>query len=458
MARPGTLTRPAESPNVPQSHAWAQAPLVALIMIAIIAVRLHEFVPRLELLKPALLATAIGLTLLWSHSPAGTRARVLRTPLVWVVFAYWLFMVVTIPFALWPGQAFRSAQNFLPAVALLSAILLCSWDDRTALKLHVGFVAAAAAYALYVKTFGRVSFGRLDAGLGMYDSNEMAALLGIVVPLAVGMARRTKGMTRSGLYAAVVLMVLVTLASGSRGGLLGMAAGAVVLAFGMKGSRRIKALAVFALAFGAIWLYSPGFKQRMMTLTNLEYDYNTFDEFGRKQVWARGRQYFAESPVIGIGAGNFPIAEGNYFGILYAGARGAKWSNAHNSYLQAFSELGVIGGTLFVVILLMCAHRALRLWRGVRLRSGALLHRPEYLASLGAFMVSGIFLSHAYFMPLFALAGLIELAELNRRALLRMRPVGLDAPPPDDETALPAHVTVGRSRLRPMHRFRGGLA
>jgi O-antigen ligase len=436
---------------------WGGTFAIALLLIIVAAVRLHELVPATSIVKPALLVTFGGIALLWANTTAAARAVVLRHPLVLLVFAYWAFMLITMPFALYPGLAFRTVQYFLPAVALIAAILLCRADGATLLKLQIGFVAATAAYAFYTKMFGRVfGGGRLAPGMGMYDSNDMAALLGLVFPLAVGLFRSQRGMLRTMSAGAALLIVMVVLASGSRGGILGLGAGAVVFTLGIKGSRRLVALAILATATAAIWTYSPSFKARMSTLTNLENDYNTYDRYGRKEVWKRGRQYIRENPVIGVGAGNFPIAEGDHFAVLYAGLRGAKWSNAHNAYVQTFAELGAIGGSIFVGILLLAVRYSLRLWRGVRLRTGVWLHRPELLASLCAFMVSAVFLSHAYFIPLIALVGLIGLADRIRAAGMQASKAMRVAPYTSALRGVEHPVRIGR--VPSGFRYRGGLA
>jgi O-antigen ligase len=391
---------------------WAGAPYVALAMIAVAAVRLHEFVPGIGIIQPALMATFVGGGIVLFRSTAGARAATVRHPLAWLVTAYWLIIVLTVPFAMWPGLAFGIVRSFLPGVVLVLAMLMCARDSRSAYILQVGMVLLIAAYALYVMTLGRITgAGRLDPGAGMYDSNDMAAMLALSFPLAVGLARTGRGRMRLIMAGVGVLVVAVILASGSRGGLLGLGAGAVVLALGMRGTARLAAVSAVAVAVAGLWLFSPSFQARVESMTNLEDDYNLTDEVGRKAVWERGRQYIRENPVLGVGAGNFPVAEGEYFRVTYIGLRGGKWSSAHNAYIQAYAELGLIGGTLFVAMLLYGVLRGWRLWRGVRLVGGGLAHRPELLAGLAAFLMSGIFLSHAYFLPLVALLGLIAVVD-----------------------------------------------
>jgi O-antigen ligase len=408
MTRRTRLARPNGAAPAHAANGWAGAPYVALAMMMIIAVRLHEFIPGTSLLQPALVSTLAGTGVMLAFSSGRDRAAAFTNPVLLLVAAYWAVMIVSVPFALWPGLAFSTVRGFLPCVALVLAIMMCPPNRRTAVILQGGLAGAAAVYALYVVTLGRVTGAdRLEAGVGMFDSNDMAALLAIAFPLAVGLVRTQRGTLRWAMLGAAALLVAVVLASGSRGGLLGLAAGSAVYVLGVRGSMRIVAVVAFMVALAGLWTFSPAFKERVASITNLEEDYNLTDEVGRKAVWARGRQYIADNPVIGVGAGNFPVAEGDYFAVTYFGTRGGKWSSAHNAYIQAYAELGVVGGSLFMAILMLGLIRALRLWRGIHVVGGGIAHQPELLASLIAFMVGAVFLSHAYFPLAFAIIALI---------------------------------------------------
>lgn len=392
---------------------WKGASWVAVVMIVVIAVRLHEFLPRLNVVQPVLLTTFGGIALLVARSASPIRLRVFQHQLARLAVAYLCFAVVTIPFALWPGSAFGAIKSFFPAVVLLIGILFCAPTPAVLLTLQTALVGATAVYALYAKINGRTfADGRLTAGMGMYDSNDMAAMLALAFPLAVGLFRWTRGWRRVGMAASSVLLITVVVVSGSRGGVLALCAGAVVFALGMKGFKRVGVPVLLLFASLLVWNAAPSsFRERMKTLTNLEEDYNTQVESGREAVWKRGRQYYRENFLIGIGIGNFPVAEGDFYAAKYEGRRGGKWSNAHNAYIQAFAELGTIGGSLFVALLWYGVRRSFPLWLGNRAQRSPGFHRPELLASLCAFMVGAVFLSHAYFFPLFALLGIIALSD-----------------------------------------------
>src|SRR5678815_3555338 len=93
--------------------------------------------------------------------------------------------------------------------------------------------------------------------------------------------------------------------------------------------------------------------QQMGTIAS-ESDYNRTDETGRVQIWKRGIGYMLSNPLLGVGAGNFPAAEGllspfaqrQQFGV------GVRWSAAHNTLVQVGAELGVVGLVLFVALVL----------------------------------------------------------------------------------------------------------
>jgi O-antigen ligase len=263
-------------------------------------------------------------------------------------------------------------------------VLSDAQDGRPA---GIAFVAFATGYAILMRAFGTNTWGRLE-GFGMYDSNDIASVFAVSFPLAAGLLLRARGRARWVAGAGVVLLVLTVVASGSRGGTLALLAGAIVFTLGVRGSRRFWIIILFVAGGFATWATaSQQFRNRMKSLTTLEDDYNYTDATGRKAVWERGRGYILEHPLIGVGIGNFPIKEGE--NLAAQGLHG-KWSTAHNAYIQSYAELGIPGGTIFVLILLMSGSVGYGFARGRRVSPTVELHRPEYAASIAAFAVVGL--------------------------------------------------------------------
>jgi O-antigen ligase len=115
----------------------------------------------------------------------------------------------------------------------------------------------------------------------------------------------------------------------------------------------------------------------------------------------------AMHPVLGVGAFAFPSAEGalapqaarGEFGI------GFKWSEAHNSFIEIGAELGVMGLVLFVALLVSGVRTLSRIGGGP---PGPAAFLAQILtASLVTYVVSGFFLSAAYWTYLYVLLGMV---------------------------------------------------
>lgn len=419
---PGGMSVPA-SPGVTVGGYWERSVYLTLAMMATVAVRIHEFWPGIFApFRPVLTVSVIGFAFMLSRTSPMVRRLALENRQSRLILAYFGFIVLTVPFALWPGLAFATAKGLLPAILLFGAFTLVPPRRDVLDTLQLGFVVLVLFFASYGQLFGRSRSGRLLGIGGMYDSNDMASLMALAFPLAAGLLIRSKkGRPRAAAALAVVSLVLGVIATGSRGGTLALLMGSVIFALGLRGSKSALVIVAMIVGGGLAWsTASPDFRARMSSITNLENDYNLTDPTGRKAVWARGRQYWKSNPIIGVGGGNFPIAEGGSWADQ--GLRG-KWSNAHNAYVQAFAELGTIGGAIFISMLLVAAWQVLPAWRATTIRGRAPpWHRPELLASIAAYAAGAYFLSHAYFPPLFALLGLMTLADRAGRAALATRP------------------------------------
>lgn len=420
---------------LPPSAAFSPSAVwIAVMIMAVVAVRLQELFPVLAMLKPVMLLSFGGSAWLFLQSSSAVRQTLLREPLAKLVLTYYAWILFTIPFALWTGLAFGIGRSLVTVILMFVAFLFVAPERRNLERIQTWLVALVMIYALYVRVYGRISgSGRLEVGGGMYDSNDMAAILSMALPLAAGLVVRSKSpRARAIAIVTCVAIMLTVISSGSRGGALALAAGAVVFALGQKGMRGMIAVLGLSVGLAIAWVTAPAsFQERMLGLGNLEDDYNYTHEYGRKAVWERGRGYIRDNPIVGVGVGNFPVAEGGSWEDMN---RGGKWSAAHNAYIQAAAELGIFGGALFIGILLMAGRHAYTAFRAKPNDRGppGALYRPELLASLASFAVGAYFLSHAYFPPLFALVGIIALTERTARteaSSVTMAPRNSASPP-----------------------------
>jgi O-antigen ligase len=127
-------------------------------------------------------------------------------------------------------------------------------------------------------------------------------------------------------------------------------------------------------------------------MTRFELDNPEDTSQHRIRLWSDGLQLFRESPLFGIGQGE------------YAGHAGQV---AHNSYIEAYTELGFVGGTCFLGLF---AYTGLALWRLRRFNAAldpALRRLHPYLFAILATLAVGFTsLSRVYTPTTYVLFGL----------------------------------------------------
>jgi O-antigen ligase len=169
----------------------------------------------------------------------------------------------------------------------------------------------------------------------------------------------------------------------SRGGFLALVAGLLVLACARYGWRKTLALAGVGLP---VLLLLFGGRQ-----TSLSTGEGTSQE--RIRLWSEGLTLFAQSPVFGIGQGEFA----DQVGLV-----------AHNSFLHCYVELGFAGGALFLGGFLwsLAALARTRTPEGRKAARVVLGLRPYLLAIVAAYAVGLLSLSRAYVEPTYLVLGL----------------------------------------------------
>ncbi len=411
---------------VEQSQAqryWRYGPIVALSMLAIVCVRLHELIRPLSILRPVLLITFVGGGAFFLRTHTKIVRAALRYRPTQLLMAYCLWAILTVPFALWQARALETVTEFPTMFLMYMFFVMCAPTRANMDKMTLVFILSMATFAAGGLVFGdyTTEAGRLMIGV-TYDPNDLAALLAVSFPFVLGQAARRKGMRRLLVLLLGLPILAAIVASESRGGLLALGAGGITFGLGQKASR--KYLMVVLLVVGSVvgWYAAPqDFRDRMSTMVSLKQDYNFQTYDGRIAVWKRGIGYTLSHPITGVGASNYGIAEGDWL----RGAAG-KWSTAHNSYLQALAEFGFVGGGIFIILLGTMARRTMVAWRPRAARFRC--HRPEFFAALIAYCVAAFFLSLAYSHMIFGLLGLLTIidrtikAELDRKRLLARMP------------------------------------
>jgi O-antigen ligase len=130
----------------------------------------------------------------------------------------------------------------------------------------------------------------------------------------------------------------------------------------------------------------------------------------RIDIWKAGTRMALDNPVLGVGAGNFPVA----YGTTYKAPGEFRWKNAHSAYFQVWGELGTVGLFTFLMMIFGNFHRNARLRAAILNNAqtnpdAARLHARRlyvFSAALLGYAVAGAFLSAAYYPHIFIVTGI----------------------------------------------------
>lgn len=400
----------------PPAQRWDLLRICIAVYVATAVGRVHEVFSFLLPLKPALLSAVLAIGLYLLRPSSQWRLGLLRssttTCVLWLVF----WAALTVPAALNRGLAFQTWTDFARTIVMCLVVAASVRGTRDVERLLLVYFGATAVYTGVVLSRFQLGSGpnwRLD-NLYTYDANDLATLITTAMPLGlyfvVGQRRRPSLRVLAGIGLAVLAVGLIR--SGSRGGFLAFLA---VTAFVLlrvttipARSRLAGLLVILVFVFGAA---SDKYWTQMSTIVNPKQDYNLTSDAGRIQIWKRGVGYMLGRPVLGVGMRNFQVAEGTISPRAKLQERGVGvwWGAAHNSYVQAGSELG-IPGLLFFLGMFATAFVSLRraARQALRVRpAGSEVSRlaQSLMAALVGFAVGAVFLSLAYADMLYMLMG-----------------------------------------------------
>jgi len=317
--------------------------------------------------------------------------------------------IISIPLGFWPGGSVDVFFDLFAKSLVVFLLIASVVDTPRRLKIIIGAMVAfgtvAAVYAVMQYRTGMLDpTGRRIAGFQSplaTNPNDLALTLNILLGLALGLLpvirRRSR---RIWLLAAMAFLVAGIVASFSRGGFVTLGVLGVVWAVQAVRTRGIQALGVLLLiALVLAVLAPPEYVNRLATIFDTEAD-ATGSATQRWEVMGTALGYIAERPFFGMGLGN-----SRHVTV----ARGGPDSEAHNAYLKAGAEMGVIGLTFYVLFVASAyaAARAARR-RAARRPDGAelaSLARGVEL-SLVAFAVGAFFAPVPYHFYFYYPAGL----------------------------------------------------
>jgi O-antigen ligase len=286
--------------------------------------------------------------------------RVLLAPAVVLTVLLAAWMLVRLGASLDPSYGSRKLQLFVSGnLLLLVAGALIAWRrERFNLYVLAALVmsllsAVAIARGLLsgaqATVGGRFSLTAEDSPIGLGREAADGILLAVFILLT-----RRSAVTRLFVLAALPIIAVALIASGSRGPIVGLAVGFAALLLlnaGDPAARKRVAL-VLVGALGAVLLVPqlvPGqdvgrafsiFSGRSQGLSSN----------GRTALWHQAWQLFSQHPLFGLGTGSFGFFQPDE---LFP----------HNLILETGAELGAVGAVLVALFLVASGWVAWRVWR-----------------------------------------------------------------------------------------------
>ncbi|MGE7155428.1 O-antigen ligase family protein [Methylorubrum rhodesianum] len=298
----------------------------------------------------------------------------LRSPLGLAALAFLGWCLVSLAWSPFPGLWGRVLSEFLPtlAAAAILARLAPARLPPWALPLGAGLLAAACLYIVASLALGLAPQAWLGQRVALFMFNRpLLTLLLLAGPLAAFLALRGYPLAAGALVAVTALAILRSISGAAT---LGLLAGGVMFAIGRLAPRHV-ALALAALTLALAFALAPvegDILHRLMPEAAHE---------RLTQSSSRARVAIAQS--FGAAVAQAPwIGSGYGMGLRFADVPAAQAlepemramlavGHPHNSFLQIWSELGLVGAMLAALVAFLA------------LRAVAALPRLLFAAALG---------------------------------------------------------------------------
>ncbi|MFN3649685.1 MAG: O-antigen ligase family protein [Armatimonadota bacterium] len=365
-----------------------------VLFVGLLYVRPEEIIPGLQGMRLSLGVSMVTIAACLVQLCV-RRERVASTPLNPMMLGFAAALIAsTLPYGN-TAEAATEVGKLAALVFLVVNLIRSPQRYRAFVTSILVFTAYVAAYSIYRYYTG----GAMDhAGTlrsqttGIFgDPNDLAAVMVAGIALILVRLRNTSGFARF-CYSALGLVVLTaTLLTNSRGGFLALlVVGGVFLLTHLK--QRLAAV-VLAVAIGMVLLVvAPG---RMTNFDSAEASANS-----RFWFWSNGISQLAESPLTGVGFGRFAEVNG---GML-----------AHNSFVQCFAEVGLLGYFFWTGCIYSCFRRRRRSQEALPKKAAAIEGEilGARLALLG-FLAAAFWLSRTYVPVLYLFLALPHAAQLS---------------------------------------------
>jgi len=288
------------------------------------------------------------------------QGRFFKPPsVVWGWVAFLFLASFSSLWALSPESTFRGLFTLTGLFLIYLCVGVYPVDKREAevlksLIILGGSLAAACTLFLYVQGVTYRESIRASLIFGeerMADPNQLATSL--VLPLVLSLERLTRpnSFQKGWAFVSTALVLSAILLTGSRGG--GLSAAIATLIFLCRISQKLSKRLVIATGLvitAVVAIVVLGFlPQNLLERFKLNVVLSS-EGAGRFSIWKIGVYAYLNKPLLGYGYENFPYAYDLFYSQVPISYDPGIHRPAHNVYLQAFVEMGIIGGCLLLAV------------------------------------------------------------------------------------------------------------
>ncbi len=397
---------------------------------------------------PVTVALGIILLIRWAAGKEDLTAGLLFIPLLVFVFSISLLSLIHVEDFEPTFERLSEQTRDLATAAVVIAYLTSGSRLRTTIRttvLAMGAIALLSVKQYLSGSFSDPAFGFAQAAMNQIagevhqwrisgtlpDANYYGQILVITLPLACGLAYIEKRPVVRLLFLLCALAILAaTLFTFSRGAILAIAAMVIAGILTLRARWRLLGAACLLGAVGIAAMPSAFIDRIALILQAIQIQM-TGDQAisdpslsGRIAVMGTALRMFWDSPLVGIGLGQYTGHYGQY--ALASGIDPGAAPNPHSLYLEALAEEGVFGiGKLLAIIIvaLMVAIRGARLLYAKNDTRQAALATSLCLGFIG-YLATALFL-HGAFLRFFwiEIALLLSLWRISNVA--KPRPIPL---------------------------------
>jgi hypothetical protein len=347
--------------------------------------------PMLPDLRWALLSAVItALAIIVHRDRLRAKPVWLSNPPALLLTLYASWLVIQTPFALDTETHLGGTIQFIKYLVAFWFVYRIVETKEMLRNVMAAHVAGCTLLGIYAQMTGREG-DRLDGvgGPGIDDANTLGMYLATGVITALGLFLLMRGWTRWVIFMMMIIILNGFVLANSRGSFLGLSAGMLVLALcKARAHRRMFWSLVMVGVFGATAIVDKVFIERMFTIGDVAKDDDSAERSARSRVTIYEAQVrmFLDYPM-GAGHRSTATLSPRYLDrewLVNGGEADDAERSSHNTFMSTLVEQGIIGASLFVMMILWIVTR---IWRLRQLhKQGA---DPD-LVTMGAALCGGL--------------------------------------------------------------------